>query len=106
MVGDGLNEARALTAADVLMAPVSAAVVGRYAADPVFLRGGSLEAIPQSIEISRRANALVRQNFGLAIVHHLVAIPIAVLGHVTPLLAAMAMSLPSITVIANALRRD
>jgi P-type Cu2+ transporter len=48
----------------------------------------------------------VRQNFGLAIVHHLVAIPIAVLGHVTPLLAAMAMSLPSITVIANALRRD
>eukprot|EP00439_Symbiodinium_sp_Y106_P084164 s1_g25.t1 len=88
MVGDGLNDAPALKAAHVSISPSSAADISQTAADFVF-QGTGLQAVADTLDTAMRSRRLVFQNFGLAIGYNFVAVPLAVMGFVTPLVAAV-----------------
>ncbi len=103
MIGDGLNDGPALAAGHASMAPGSASDVGKNAADCIFL-GDRMMPVAQAVHMARRTQAIVRQNFLLAIGYNVVAVPLAFLGFVTPLVAAIAMSGSSLIVVGNALR--
>ncbi|MDG1168505.1 MAG: heavy metal translocating P-type ATPase [Sulfitobacter sp.] len=103
MVGDGLNDTGALACAYASVAPACAADAARAASDVVLL-GSSLAPLPDLITTSRQAKRRILENFAIAAGYNALVIPLALAGFVTPLLAAIAMSSSSITVLLNALR--
>lgn len=103
MIGDGLNDAPVLAGAHVSVSPASAADIARNAADIVFT-GDRLDPVVRALRVARRSQGLVRQNFILATLYNIVAVPLAIIGMVTPLIAAIAMSSSSLIVIFNSFR--
>ncbi|WP_371225556.1 heavy metal translocating P-type ATPase [Roseovarius sp. 2305UL8-3] len=103
MVGDGLNDTAALAAAHVSISPATALDAARVASDIVLL-GNDLSPIGFACTTARSAIKRIRENFQIATVYNIIAVPLAIAGLATPLIAALAMSTSSITVSLNALR--
>ncbi len=103
MVGDGLNDTGALAAAHVSISPAQALDAARAASDIVLL-GQDLGPVADALATARLATKRINENFTIATIYNVVAVPLAVAGLATPLIAALAMSTSSLTVSVNALR--
>ncbi|SMX39316.1 heavy metal translocating P-type ATPase [Octadecabacter ascidiaceicola] len=103
MVGDGLNDTAALASAHASIAPSSALEASRNAADVVALRE-TFADLPLVLAVAKATRKLSTQNFAIAAVYNMIAVPIALAGFATPLAAALAMSVSSITVLLNSQR--
>ena len=103
MVGDGLNDTAALARAHVSISPATALDAARVASD-IVLMGQDLAPVADALTLSATARRRIKQNFAISIAYNIVAVPFAMAGFATPLMAALAMSASSISVTLNALR--
>ena len=103
MVGDGLNDTAALARAHVSISPATALDAARVASD-IVLMGQDLAPVAGAIDLAGQARRRIKENFAISIAYNLVAVPFAIMGLATPLMAALAMSISSISVTLNALR--
>lgn len=103
MVGDGLNDTGALAQAHVSISPASALDAARTASD-IVLMGNDLSPVADALSVARRARRRIKENFAISVLYNIVAVPFAIAGFATPLMAALAMSASSVSVTLNALR--
>jgi Cu2+-exporting ATPase len=102
-IGDGINDAPLLRGADVAIAMGRGSALAQSSADLILVRD-SLDELPETVELARRTQRIVRQNLAWSIVYNLAALPLAAFGLVPPWLAAIGMSLSSVAVVLNAMR--